>query len=178
MPFAVALVILDLMLVVHAAKTGRLSPWAFIILMLPGIGAIAYVVVELIPDWMGSAQGQKTQRSVALGLGRPQDVITTLDGLRRRWPDYQSADAHLLYARSLELLGRNDEALVEYHALSSDFVGAEARVRYGLLLAKVGRQAESRIWLSNVLTQLRRAPAHVGKAQARMDRSRRGQYSG
>ncbi len=45
------------------------------------------------------------------------------------------------------------------------FPGAEARVRYGLLLARLGRDAEARAWLAEVLTQLRRAPAHVQKAQ-------------
>jgi hypothetical protein len=49
MPIALVLVLLDILLVYHAAKTGRLQPWAFIILMVPGIGAVAYVVVELLP---------------------------------------------------------------------------------------------------------------------------------
>ena len=47
-----------------------------------------------------------------------------------------------------------------------DFLGAEARVRYGLLLAKLGRQGEAKACLGEVLTQLRRSPAHVRKAQA------------
>ena len=36
------------------------------------------------------------------GLGRSEDTVKTLDELRRRWPDYQSAEGHLLYARALE----------------------------------------------------------------------------
>ncbi len=65
MPLVLILVLLDISLVVHAAKTGRAQPWAYIILMVPGIGAVAYVVAVLIPDWMGSAQGQQTQRTIA-----------------------------------------------------------------------------------------------------------------
>jgi hypothetical protein len=56
--------------------------------------------------------------------------------------------------------------LSEYRALSDYYVGAEARVRYGLLLARAGREAEARTWLAEVLRQLRRSPAHVRKAQA------------
>jgi len=232
MPLVLVLLLLDISLVVHAAKTGRASPWAFIILMVPGIGAIAYVAV-LIPDWIGSTRGQQTQRAIAnklnpekryrvlcdaveiadtiasraalaseclqlekydeakrhfevilsrpmgdepvymlgkaraeFGLGLPAGAVATLDGLRARWPDYQSGEGHLLYARSLEAVGRLQEALAEYQALSGYYVGAEARVRYGVLLARMGQQAEAKAWLSNVLTQLRRAPAHVRKAQA------------
>jgi hypothetical protein len=94
------------------------------------------------------------------------EAVATLDELRQRWPDYHSADAHLTYARALEACGRNEEALTEYRALYDYFIGAEARVRYGLLLARVGREGEAKAWLNEVLTQLRRAPAHVRTAQA------------
>ena len=41
MPLALILVLLDVTLVYHAVKTGRVRPWAFIILMVPAIGALA-----------------------------------------------------------------------------------------------------------------------------------------
>ena len=37
------LTLINIVPVVHAAKSGRFSPWGYIILMMPGIGAIAYV---------------------------------------------------------------------------------------------------------------------------------------
>jgi hypothetical protein len=233
MPLVLLLLVLEIMLIIHAVKTGRASPWAFIILFAPLIGAIAYVVAVLVPDWFGSPQGVRTQRRIAntldpgkryrelsdaveiadtianraalaeeclalerfeeakrhfeviltrpmgdeplymagraraqFGLGQAADTVAILDDLRTRFPDYQSADAHLLYARALEQCGRSEEALAEYRALSDYFVGAEARVRYGLLLERTGREAEARAWLAEVLRQLRRAPAHVQKAQA------------
>ena len=85
---------------------------------------------------VGKAQAQ-------FGFGQAADTVAILDDLRHRWPDYQSAEAHLLYARALEACGRNDEALAEYRALSDYFVGAEARVRYGLLLARTGPRRRS-----------------------------------
>jgi hypothetical protein len=233
MPLALLIVILDITLVVHAVRTGRAQPWAYIILLVPGIGAVAYVVAVLVPDWFGSPQGQQTQRRIAntlnpekryrelsdaveiadtianrealaeeclalekfeeakrhfevilarplgdepiylagkaraqFGLGQAADAVEILNDLRQRWPDYQSGEAHLLYARALESIGRSEEALTEYRALSDYFVGAEARVRYGALLARMGRQGEAKAWLTEVLRQLRRSPAHVRKAQA------------
>src|SRR5579871_5062935 len=68
MPFAIVLLALEVMLIIHAVKTGRASPWAFIILFAPLIGAVAYVVAVLVPDWFGSPQGQRTQRRIANSL--------------------------------------------------------------------------------------------------------------
>ena len=201
MPVALVILLLDITLIYHASRTGRLQPWAFIILMVPLIGAIAYIVVELIPEWWGGPGAAQARKRVAnrldpekryrelsdrlatsdtianraalaaecqaigrfeeaeshydhvLGLpqgddpayalakaqaqfGRkqPAEALATLDALRERWPDFESAEGHLLYARSLAELGRLDEALEEYQAVSQYFPGAEARVRYGLLL--------------------------------------------
>jgi hypothetical protein len=100
------------------------------------------------------------------GLGHPQETVATLDELRARWPDYQSAEAHLLYARALEASGRSQQALSEYEAVSHYYPGAEASVRYAGLLDKVGRHAEAKIVFGAVLKHTKRAPKHVRKAQA------------
>ena len=227
------LLALDVALIFHASKTGRCQPWCYIILMVPGIGALAYVVVELIPEWFGTYEGQKArarigralnpekayralrdqleiadtianrealaQECLALcrfdeareqydtiltmplgeepgfmlgraraefGLGRFTDARATLDDLRGRWPDWESADGHLLYARTLEEDGRIDEAIAEYHALSAYYVGAEPRVRHGLALRKLGREAEARAVLADVVLRMSRAPKFARKIQA------------
>jgi hypothetical protein len=221
MQFGLIILIVQAVLIVHAAKTGRFWPWGYVILFLPGFGALAYVLVELLPEWFGSVQGQHARKRVVstldpgkryrlltdqlevtdtianrsalaeeclalgkfdealrhyehvlslplgddavyalgkaraqFGLGHPQETVATLDDLRARWPDYQSAEGHLLYARALEDSGRTADALSEYQAVAAYYAGAEARVRYGLLLDKAGRQAEAktsspRSWLSS-----------------------------
>ena len=93
-------------------------------------------------------------------------MLATLDDLQKRWPDFQSSDAHLLYARSLAEVGRLDEALEEYHAVSAYFPDAAARVGYGLLLRMVGRTAEARIVFNELLLQMKRAPKYLRDAQA------------
>ena len=72
----------------------------------------------------------------------------------------------ICYARSLAEIGRLDEALEEYQAVSQYFPGAEARVRYGLLLQLVGRTAEARMVFNELLIQMRRAPKYLRDAQA------------
>jgi hypothetical protein len=62
MPFALVLLAVNVILIVHAAKTGRFWPWGYVILLLPGFGALAYVMVELVPEWL--AQLRRAPRYV------------------------------------------------------------------------------------------------------------------
>ena len=50
--------------------------------------------------------------------------------------------------------------------MANYYPGAEARVRYGLLLDKAGRQNEAKAVFTEVLTQLKRAPKYVRRVQA------------
>jgi hypothetical protein len=233
MPVALVILLLDISLIYHASKTGRLQPWAFIILMVPLIGGLAYIAVELVPEWLSGPDAQKARKRIAgkldpeklyrelsdrltnadtvanraalaaeclkiarfdeaerhydhilklpiggepayavgkaqaeFGRNRPADALATLDDLQKRWPDFQSADGHLLYARALADVGRVDEALEEYHAVAAYFPGAEARVRYGMLLRMVGRTAEAKVVFNELLLQMNRAPKYLREAQA------------
>src|SRR5439155_5428086 len=224
MPVALVVLLLDITLIYHASKTGRLQPWAFIILMIPLVGALAYIVVELVPEWFGSPGAQQVRRRVAnkldpekryrelsdrmldadtianrsalaaeclelgrfdeaerhydhilslplgddpiyalgkaraqFGAKRPSEAIATLDNLQSHWPNFQSAEAHLLYARALAQAGRADEALEEFSALLTDSPGADVGVRYGILMKLVGCAAEGWVVLKEVMLQMKGA---------------------
>jgi hypothetical protein len=75
--------------------------------------------------------------------GMPEAALATLDRLLAANPGYSSNDGHLLYAMSLEAVGRFDEALMEYGNLARIYPGEEARCRYGLLLKRCGRPQEA-----------------------------------
>lgn len=64
MPFG-AIVILQVLLAIHAARTGRIQPWLYIIIFLPGIGCLLYVVIELGPELMGGRTGRSVRSGVA-----------------------------------------------------------------------------------------------------------------
>src|SRR5262249_40130008 len=81
MPLVVIIGLLDVVFIVHAAKTGRLNPWAYLIILLPGVGAFAYVLFELVPEWLGSAQGQKAKRRVINTLDPERDYRRLSDEL-------------------------------------------------------------------------------------------------
>jgi len=51
-------------LVIHVLKTGRDTKWIWVLMMLPGVGALAYVALELAPDVLATRQGQQASKRV------------------------------------------------------------------------------------------------------------------
>jgi hypothetical protein len=84
-------------------------------------------------------------------------ALAALDHLRESHPGFQSGEAHLIYARSLEGLGRDEEALAELASLVTYATGEEARCRYGLLLRRHGREDEAKRQFQEILTRANRA---------------------
>jgi hypothetical protein len=231
MPFGI-LALIDLALIIHVARTGRSWVWVSAILFLPGLGSLAYFVLEVLPEWTGSYRGQRAQRAVVrtlnptgrykqltdelaivdtianraalaeecltlgkfdealthaqavvtrptgdepgfeflkaraqFGVGDAAGAVATLEDLKKRWPAYNSAEAHLLYGVALEALGRTEEALATYDAVGAYYPGAEPRVRQAQLLARAGRPDEAKALAAQVVVGLKRAPRYVRAKQ-------------
>ena len=86
-----------------------------------------------------------------LGSGDHVAAEATLNRLRTAHPNYQSQEAHLTFARALEMQGRSGEAAGEYKALIGYFAGLEARTRYAMLLQKTGEPAAARKLFDEVI---------------------------
>lgn len=228
-------------LIVHVIKTGRNMLWIWALALLPLVGAIAYVAVELLPELMGGrtarraksgmqrmidpdralrrasaeveisgnvdarrrlaeeqlARGQydaaievyqgglrgifEHDPTLLLGLARAyfgkQNFAAareTLERLRQHNPEFKAADEQLLYARTLEAQDALDPAEGAYAALAPGFPGAEATLRYGLLLKRRGKIVDAQRVFKDLLDGARLAPPHYRKAQAEwLERARR-----
>ena len=135
-----------------------------------------------IDVYMGGLKGVfEHDPTLLLGLARAyfakQDFAaaqTALERLTQHNPDFKSADAQLLYARTLEARDALDEAERAYAKLAPGYPGAEARLRYGLLLKRRGKSAEARRVLKDLLDGAKLGPAHYRRAQAEwLERARR-----
>lgn len=119
--------------------------------------------------------------TLLLGLARAQfaksefgAARTSLERLTQNNPDFKSADAQLLYARSLEALGALDEAERTYALVAPVYPGAEGRLRYALLLKRRGKTGEAQRLLKDLLDAAKLGPAHYRRAQAEwLDLARR-----
>lgn len=212
-------ILVQILLVIHILKTGRNTFWIYLVIFAPMIGSVAYIIVELLPEFIGTRTGRKVttgmdnvlnpnrklkqaaqnyeiadtvenarrlalecldkgrfdeardlfQKSLKgiyaddpnlmLGLARsyygleqyPQ-VKQTLDDLKVKNPDFQHAEAHLLYARTLDKMNDVEGALHEYAVLADYYPGPEPIVRLGLLLKKQGRIDDAKQRFNRVLT--------------------------
>jgi hypothetical protein len=119
--------------------------------------------------------------TLLLGLAQAQFAANdfaaaraSLERLIQYNPEFKSVDGHLLYARTLESLDALDAAEHEYAAVAPGYPGAEARLRYALLLKRRGKAEDARRILKDLLDGAKLAPAHYRRAQAEwLDRARR-----
>jgi hypothetical protein len=125
MPLLILTVIVQIGLIVHVVRTGRQTFWVFILLIAPGIGSIAYFIIELLPELKGSVRGQRALRQVRKTINPGADLRQrelehkmsgSVDAARRLAGElvdsgqYQQAIAH--YEQALTGLYKNDPDLL------------------------------------------------------------------
>ena len=135
LPIGIVITVVSVILIVHAAKTGRFWPWGFIILFLPLAGAIAYVLVELVPQWLGSSAARRAG-------GRFAGAVDPTRRYRRLQGELDLVDTianRAALAEECLALGKFDEALAHYDAILAKpqgdepaFMLGKARAEYGL----------------------------------------------
>jgi hypothetical protein len=234
-------IIVQVALIVHVIRTGRNQAWILAIALLPGLGAVAYIVAEILPEMFGGRTARRAKSgmqrmidpdrdlrraaaeveisgnvdarrrlgeelferaqydeaidvyrgglkgifehdpTLLLGVARAQfarqdfaGARSTLELLAQQNPDFRSTDARLLYARTLDAQDALEEAEREYSHLAPGYPGAEASLRYGLLLKRRGKIQEAQRVLKDLLDSAKLGPAHYRRAQAEwLDRARR-----
>jgi hypothetical protein len=227
--------------IVHVIKTGRNQLWIWAIALLPLVGSLAYLAVEILPAAFGGGTARRArvgmQRMIdpdrdlrrasaevqisgnvdarrrlaeehfergqydsaiemyratlkgifehdptlLLGLARAQfakqdypGARAALERLAAQNPEFKSADAQLLYARTLDAQDALEEAERQYASIAPAYPGAEAKLRYGLLLKRRGKIQEAQRELKDLLDGAQLSPAHYRKAQAEwLERARR-----
>ena len=75
--------------------------------------------------------------------------------LREVHPDFRHAEGHLLFARTLDNMGEDWNALSEYKEVANYYAGEEATCRYALLLKKMGRRQEANEIFNKIILRSR-----------------------
>ena len=208
-------------LAVHAYRTGR-ERWMYLIILVPIVGSLIYVLVEILPEMRYSSTGRWAASRIA-GLIAPsdnmaklRDRLALLDSvenrqllarecvkageydeaielynsclkgiykndlqlmlelanasylcerysdtkdifvrLRKAHPGFRHAEGHLLFARTLENLGEDLNALREYKEVANYYPGEEASCRYALLLKKMGCMQEANEVFNKIILRSR-----------------------
>lgn len=134
MPIIAIITIFSVTLLAHAAKTGRFSPWGYIILFAPGLGGIVYLLFEVLPEFFGSYRGQKLGADVKRKLSPDRNY----HALRDEMAIAPTIANRAALARECLATRRFDEALVHYRVLKASDSYAEPQYWIGAARALQG----------------------------------------
>lgn len=121
---------------IHAGKTGRPQYWLYILIMVPGLGTLAYVLFELVPEWLNTYQGRKTARTV----GRLIDPEKSYKALRDAVETSPTAENMSKLAEECIELRRFDEAAALYGECLQGMHASDPKLRLGLARAQFGSE--------------------------------------
>lgn len=74
MPLIVLSLIVQVAFIMHILRTGRNTTWIWIVLMLPGAGAIAYFLMEVLPDLQNSRAARQASNKLKTVVNPNRDI--------------------------------------------------------------------------------------------------------
>ena len=133
MLFLIVSIVIQAGLIVHVIKTGRNQLWIWVLILLPfGVGALAYLAVEILPELLGSRAARRTAR----GLRRAMDPGADL----RRYEDEARVTGNVAsrqrYAEELTRHQRYAEAIAQYTQALSGLYEHDPNLMLGLARAQ------------------------------------------
>ncbi len=135
MPLLILSLVIQLALVIHIVKTGRNMTWIFIVLLFPPVGPLAYVIVELLPEWTGSRTGRTMRRKLVKiadphrGLKQATEKFAVAGTVQNTIALAEECLAKERYAEAAELCQR---ALRGVHEDDPVLLYGLARAKFGL----------------------------------------------
>ena len=125
-------IFVQVVLIIHCIKTGRNTIWIWVLALLSIAGAIAYIVVELLPDLLGSRGTKRAVRSVQGALDPERDLrkaerVALVSG------DVASRQR---YAEELSKQGRHADAAGVYRTLLTGLYATDSGLMLGLARAQ------------------------------------------
>jgi hypothetical protein len=124
--------IIQILLIIHVIRTGRNQLWIWVLLFVPfGLGALAYLAVEILPGLLHGRTAQRTARGVRRAMDPTAD-------LRRYENEVQVAGnvaSRQRYAEELVRHGRCAEAIAQYGLALSGLYERDPNLMLGLAQA-------------------------------------------
>src|SRR6185295_2701869 len=167
MPILAVSILLQLILIVHVIKTGRNTIWVFVLLFAPVVGGLAYLIVELLPEFMNSRGARRARRKVAKAVNPNRDlkeasqmlavadtVQNSMTLANQHLERSQFQEAEELFARSLRGV----------HADDPDILFGLAKAQFGL--GKFGDVVSTLDRLRTTNPKSRSADGHLLYARA------------
>jgi hypothetical protein len=128
--------IIQALLIVHVIKTGRNQLWIWVLLLAPfGVGALAYVAVEVLPELFRS----RTARRTARGFRKAIDPGADLRRYEQEARVAGNVASRQRYAQELVRNGRFDDAIGQYREALTGLYEHDPNLMLGLAQAQFGK---------------------------------------
>lgn len=128
--------VIQIGLIVHVIRTGRNQLWIWVLLFAPfGVGAIAYLAVEVIPELFRSRTAQRTAR----GFKRAIDPGADLRRYENEVRVAGNVASRQRYAEELIRHQRYDEAIEQYRGALTGLYEHDPNLMLGLAQAQFGK---------------------------------------
>ena len=135
MTYLILSILVQVILIIHVIKTGRNQIWIWVLALLSIPGAIAYIVVELLPDVFRSRTAQRTAR----GLKKAMDPTADL----RRYENEARVTGNVAtkqrYAEELTRQGRYDDAIEQFKQALTGLYEHDPNLMLGIARAQYGK---------------------------------------
>src|SRR5277367_1751039 len=125
-------IILPVLLIIHCFRTGRNTMWIWALAFLPIAGAIAYIVVEILPG----LSGHRVTRRAVRGVGKALDPQQDLRRFELEARISGGAASRQRYADELCRHGRCEEAIAVYRGALSGLYEHDPKLLMGLAQAQ------------------------------------------
>jgi hypothetical protein len=127
--------VIPILLIIHVIKTGRNQIWIWVLALFGPVGAVAYVVVEIIPDLLRSRAARKTTRGLKKAFNPGGDL--------RRYENEARVGGNVAsrqrYAEELARHGRYDEAIEQFRSALTGLYEHDPNLMLGVAKAQFGK---------------------------------------
>lgn len=121
--------------ILHAIKTGRINHWLAILVMLPGIGSVAYLLFEVMPAAQNSRAAREAMARVSEKLDPDRALREHVDNLETA----ETADNKRRLAEECIKRGQWDQAVELYRSTLVGPLASDPALLIGLARACFGK---------------------------------------
>lgn len=163
MPIAAVQALVDLLCIIHIYKTGRPYYWYLIVVGFPVLGALAYLLFEVVPSTDGRRLAKRVIRKIDLSADLKERILEA--------ERCGSVANRIALAEELVNTGQFDTAINLYQGCLTGLHQDDPEILFGLATAcfHKGAAAEAVSWLDRVIAiepWFRSGDAKLMRAQA------------
>jgi hypothetical protein len=134
-PFFILSILIQVCLVIHILKTGRPTIWIWVVVLLPMAGTIAYVIMEILPELMGTRTGRRAVQNISKTINPNKDLNRASFELERADTvenNMRLADEFLARNQFAEAKALYEKCLRGVHATDPAIMAGLAKAEFGL----------------------------------------------